>query len=123
MSLKAGTDASDKFWSMHRSEVLEKWDAKLRIGKLDEPVGDDGEEGAKVQHVSELSKVPYAEQAFYQGFSESPYLNESHRAYRKVMRKWVYEQIVATGLGEDLESSGDRVPDELFAEMGRLGES
>ena len=117
MSLKAGTDASDKFWSMHRSEVLTKWDAKLRIGKLDD------EEGAKVQHVSELSKVPYAEQAFYQGFSESPYLNESHLAYRKVMRKWVYDRIVSTGLGEDLESSGDRVPDELFAEMGRLGES
>ena len=59
--------------------------------------------------------------AFYQGFTESPYLNDTHREYRKRMRTWVYEKIVATGLGEDLESSGDRVPDELFAEMGRLG--
>ena len=113
----AGTDASEKFWSLHRSEVLDKWDQKLRVGTLD----DVDEEEVQAHPLSELSKVPYAEQAFYQGFNESPYLNDSHRAYRKAMRHWVTDKIVATGLGEDLESSGDRVPDELFAEMGRLG--
>ena len=48
--------------TLPQSEVLDKWDAKLKIGVLDDGGDDDSEAKAQHQHSAELSKVPYAEQ-------------------------------------------------------------
>lgn len=107
----AGKDGTEVFFSLHRQEVLDKWRPKLCIGRIAES------ESVREDHVTydELSNVPYAEP------TESPYMTDSHREYKKVMRKWSYERLHLTGIAEKHEKSGERIPDELFHEMGRLG--
>ena len=68
----------------------------------------------------EISEVPFAEHIAWRGF-ESPYYTDSHIEFREEFRAWVNEHMRASGLAEELEESGARVPDELFHEMGKRG--
>ena len=112
LASRGGSDVSDAFWSLHRQEVLEKWSKRLAVGTLEDADADE------VLNLGELSSVPYAEHVAWQGFS-SPYYNEGHLAYREKLRVWVHENL--RDIGERLEASGEKVPDELFKTFGKLG--
>jgi hypothetical protein len=71
-SHKAGQDATDAFYGLHRHEVLQRPQyARLQIGVIK------GETSAIVGHIpGELSKVPYAEPTWLSEGYHSPYYSE-----------------------------------------------
>ncbi|TFK27200.1 acyl-CoA dehydrogenase [Coprinopsis marcescibilis] len=83
----AGKDATEAFYGLHRHEVIEKPQYKrLQIGAI---------EGVKSvihsQIPGELSKVPYAEPTWLTEGYYSPFFNDNHRAFQKVVRKFMDE--------------------------------
>lgn len=111
----AGKDASDAFWALHRQEVLHKWGDRLRVGKIE-----GWDEDNETESLGDISNVPFAEHIADVGY-DSPYYTDSHLEFRENVRKWVYERLYKSGIAEEIEESGERVPDELFKEMGRRG--
>ncbi|KAJ3064234.1 hypothetical protein HDU99_004528, partial [Rhizoclosmatium hyalinum] len=77
----AGKDATEEFYSLHRHEILKKF-SKFAIGLVN------GEKPKIQQEEGAISKVPYAETAYWMG-SKSPYYNESHIAFKKAVREFV----------------------------------
>ncbi|KAH6596573.1 hypothetical protein BASA61_003442, partial [Batrachochytrium salamandrivorans] len=75
----AGKDATKEFYSYHRHEVLSKY-PRLLIG------GIVNEKPKIVVGSSDISKVPYAEPSYMQGF-HSAYFNDSHRQFQQAVRK------------------------------------
>ena len=111
----AGRDATDVFYGLHRSDVLTKWAPQLQVGIIE---GTDGD--APGLPFEEISDVPFAEHIAWRGY-ESPYYTDSHIELREEFRAWVNQHMRASGLAEELEESGARVPDELYHEMGQRG--
>ena len=111
----SGTDATEAFWALHRQEVLVKWADRLRVGKIEGYDEDDD-----VDSLREISNVPYAEHAVEAGF-ESPYYTDSHVDFRERVREWVYDTLYKSGIAEKMEESGEKVPDELCIQMGKVG--
>ena len=116
LATRAGTDATDAFWALHRQEVLEKWSKRLAVGVIE-----DAESSSEdIASLDTISSIPYAEHVAWQGF-ESPYINESHIGFRERLRGWVHQNLRLSNIGERHEASGERVPDDLFATFGKLG--
>ncbi len=59
----AGRDATEDFYALHRHEVLQKYAPKLLVGRI-------AGETQKViaQDGGQLSRVPYGEPSYFQGF-------------------------------------------------------
>ncbi|GAA5951561.1 hypothetical protein JCM3765_005970 [Sporobolomyces pararoseus] len=79
----AGKDASELFFSLHRSEILTKY-ARLKIGSI--------ETSSPPPYVlpvdGELSPVPHAEPTWLDPKYYSPYYKDSHRRLQKEMRRF-----------------------------------
>jgi len=101
---------------LHRSEILEKFAPRLQVGVIEGSV--EGDEPGST--LGEISEVPYAEHVAWRGY-ESPYYNDSHIELREEFRAWVHTRMRASGIAEELEASGKKVPDDLFHEMGERG--
>lgn len=110
----AGQDATEAFFSVHRSEVLEKPQyAKLRIGSVGpQPNAKD------LSAVDRLSKVPYGEPTWLSPGFKSPYYNETHRELQRRMRVLVDDLLYPDG--QLKEADGKHVSREVLDEMARL---
>lgn len=106
----AGSDASEAFFSLHRSEVLSKYE-RLIIGKIRD---------ATPQYVypvpGELSLVPHAEPGWLTTSFKSPYYDDSHRALQKEMR--MFFDVEVKQEAREHEASHERPTKELVELMG-----
>lgn len=86
----AGQDATEAFYGLHRHEIIAKPQyARLQIGFIE------GEQSTLHGRIpGELSEVPYAEPTWLTNGYHSPYFNESHRTFQKVVRKFFDEVVV-----------------------------
>ncbi|KAJ7284910.1 acyl-CoA dehydrogenase [Mycena rebaudengoi] len=110
----AGQDATEAFYSLHRSEVLEKPQYKrLQIGVIQ------GETSIFTAPApGEISQVPYAEPSWLaQGFL-SPYYTENHRKFQVAVRKFVDEFIYPEAQVKELD--GTRVSQDILDKMAAL---
>ncbi|OZJ03889.1 hypothetical protein BZG36_03959 [Bifiguratus adelaidae] len=109
----AGKDATDDFYNLHRQEHLLKYSKRLQIGTI---------AGQKPEIIvtgpGDISKVPYAEANYWQGH-RSTYYNDSHKAFRVVLRKFYDEEIIPEALVS--EELGKVPSPELFRKMGDFG--
>ncbi|KAB5596150.1 Long-chain specific acyl-CoA dehydrogenase [Ceratobasidium theobromae] len=113
-STVAGQDASEAFFSVHRSDVLEKPQyAKLRIGTL---VGRSRK--SDVTKLDRISVVPYGEPTWLLPEFKSPYYKETHRELQRRMRVLVDELLYPDG--QLKEADGKRASQEVLNEMARL---
>ncbi|ORY96695.1 acyl-CoA dehydrogenase/oxidase [Syncephalastrum racemosum] len=108
----AGQDVTDDFYGLHRQEVLAKYAPRLKIGVI---------ENEKPQFTipapDAISKIPYAEPSYLQGF-KSPYLNESHTRFRKALRA-LYADVKPEALVA--EELGKAPTQELYEHLGAEG--
>lgn len=110
----AGKDATEIFFEMHRTEVLQKYQ-RLRVGRLK------GAGTAAVDKQSApgaLSPMPYGEVSAFQGF-HSPYYTDSHRAFQKACRAWVSTHLAPHA--DQFDRAGKYPTREMFQRMGRDG--
>ncbi|KAG8731348.1 hypothetical protein FRC11_004442, partial [Ceratobasidium sp. 423] len=113
-STVAGQDATEAFFSVHRSDVLEKPQfARLKIGTL---IG--RSRAAEADSSDRLSKVPYAEPTWLLPEFKSPYYKESHRELQRRMRVLVDEVLFPDG--QLKEADGKRASQKVLDEMTRL---
>ena len=112
----AGKDATEAFFDLHRKEVLVKYGPKLkRVGVIqggrqyfpldkDLPIFD--------------QVVPFAEHSSILNW-KSPYMNDSHKAFRAAIRKFYREHVAPTAEADALAGT---VPSlEIYQKMGRAG--
>lgn len=111
--LSAGKDATEEFYSLHRAEVLSKYQ-RLVIGQV--PVT--SAKAAKPVERSLYSKVPYAEPSAIMGF-KSPYYKESHETFRKAVRELFEKEVIP--IAESYDDMGKSPPPELFKKLGQAG--
>ncbi|KAG7089734.1 hypothetical protein E1B28_011388 [Marasmius oreades] len=107
----AGQDATETFYGLHRTEVLEKPQYKrLIVGKI---VGEECVFSAPVP--GELSKVPYAEPTWLTDGYYSPYYTDNHRQFRKAVREFVDEYLYpdAQAREEDGKRPDQKVIDKM----------
>ncbi|KAF8596282.1 acyl-CoA dehydrogenase NM domain-like protein [Ceratobasidium sp. AG-I] len=107
----AGQDATEAFFSLHRHEVLLKPQyTRLQIGTLQG-------ESQKIKPLAagELSKVPYAEPTWLTPGFSSPYYSENHRAFQKLMRKFVDDVVYPDGQAR--EEDGKRISQDVLDKM------
>eukprot|EP00403_Amphidinium_massartii_P011717 CAMPEP_0178415398 /NCGR_PEP_ID=MMETSP0689_2-20121128/23530_1 /TAXON_ID=160604 /ORGANISM="Amphidinium massartii, Strain CS-259" /LENGTH=520 /DNA_ID=CAMNT_0020036715 /DNA_START=27 /DNA_END=1589 /DNA_ORIENTATION=- len=109
----AGQDATEDFYGLHRAEVLEKYQ-RLKKGRL----ADAPPAKKKVNQATVLSRVPFAEAAYEQGF-ESPYFKDSHRALRKALRKFIAEEVMPDAL--ECEAQNKAPNPEVRKKYGEAG--
>lgn len=108
----AGTDVTKQFFALHRLDILRKYNKRLCIGKV---------EGAKSKislKTGQISRVPFAEHGYWQGFV-SPFYNESHIRFRKAVREFVAENIEPNV--DSWERMGKEIPKKVFEKMGAAG--
>merc|ERR1719316_819949 len=105
----AGKDASEEFFSLHRVEVLAKY-KRLVKGRVKD---------AGPKHTEDpfgaISKIPYAEAAYEQGM-HSPYFKESHRAFRRALRKFLAEEVMEEAM--ECEKTNDPPSKEMRLRFG-----
>jgi predicted heme/steroid binding protein len=115
----AGTDATETFFGLHRTEVLQRPQfAKLKIGVLEgSPAALAAEDGTEEVVLAETS-VPYGESL---GFwrKSSPYYTQSHDVFRDAVRE-VYDREVAP-FAEEWDEAGERCPPEVYKKLGETG--
>ncbi|CUA68442.1 Very long-chain specific acyl-CoA dehydrogenase, mitochondrial [Rhizoctonia solani] len=112
----AGKDATEAFFSVHRSDVLEKPQfARLKIGTL---LGNSRATANEVDKSDRLSKVPYAEPTWLLPEFKSPYYKQSHRELQRRMRVLVEEVLFPDG--QLKEADGKRASQQVLDEMTRL---
>lgn len=111
----AGKDCSKDFWLYHGPASLEKYQKKLAIGRL---------AGYEPHQMSPLAPagafgdmVPFADPGWYQRLN-SPYYDDSHRAWRKYVREFV-DANVLPGLTTWVHAR--RPPKDLLLKMGAAG--
>eukprot|EP00667_Euglena_gracilis_P006151 EG_transcript_6204 len=110
----AGRDATETFYSLHRTEHLRQFADKLLVGRLaDAPAT----EPHRVE-AGHISRVPYAEASAWQQF-HSPYFTAQHLQFRRVVRKLVQEELAPHA--QTYENSGKDPAPELYHRMGELG--
>ncbi|KAJ6513313.1 acyl-CoA dehydrogenase/oxidase [Mycena sanguinolenta] len=104
----AGQDATERFFELHRTEVLDRY-ARLQIGQIE------GEEPQLKPHVpGSLSATLYSEPNWY----HSPYYKEHHHRFRAAVRKFVEEVVFPDA--QMRERDGGRPSQHIFDEMARL---
>ncbi|KAJ6505938.1 peroxisomal acyl-CoA-dehydrogenase [Mycena vulgaris] len=110
----AGQDATEAFYSLHRSEVLDKPQYKrLQIGVIQ------GEESLiKPPVPGQLSLVPYAEPSWLVNGFHSPYFTENHRTFQLAARKFIDEFVYPEA--QIKEEDGTRISQELVDRMTAL---
>ncbi|KAJ7363981.1 acyl-CoA dehydrogenase/oxidase [Mycena albidolilacea] len=108
----AGQDATERFFELHRTEVLDRY-ARLQIGTVE------GEQPQMKPHVpGSLSAVPYAEPSWLSTGYHSPYYKEHHHRFRAAVRKFVEEVVFPDAQARELD--GGRPSQHIFDEMARL---
>lgn len=107
----AGKDVTKLFYSLHRHEVLEKRLRRLKVGEVKGFDPKDAPPSWK-----DISLVPYAEI----DMENSPYWNDSHKRFRKVLREWLWDEGIAEW-SEEAEMSGAYPPKEIFLKHGKAG--
>jgi hypothetical protein len=101
-----GTDATTAFYNLHRQEVLQKY-SSLCIGTIE------GEKPEVIEtQPGDLSPVPYAEPLWLRPQFQSPYFNDSHRALRKEIRKFVDTHVTPEAM--EKERDGTYISQELI---------
>lgn len=118
----AGQDASEPFFSLHRSDVLTKYD-RLRIGRLAAPspaASDTAPTSRRKEYLlpvdGELSPVPHAEPDWLHPKLFSPYYSPSHRDLQHSMREFFDSRVRAEA--QEFELSGERPTRKLVELMG-----
>jgi hypothetical protein len=111
----AGQDATEKFWALHKQEILLNWKPRLKVGTIE-----DADDDNETDSLGEISNIPFAEHIADMG-NDTPYYNDSHIDFRESVREWVYTALFRSGIAEKHEASGERPPDSLFEDMGRRG--
>ncbi|CAE7243699.1 BETAA-AD [Symbiodinium natans] len=110
----AGKDATEDFFGLHRLEVLDKYQ-RLKKGRLAD-AGPAPKQAA--ERVTEVSKVPFAEPSYMQGF-KSPYFDESHVKLRLAARKFFCGEAMEEALECEVKSTAPSK--EMRKRMGDLG--
>lgn len=105
----AGKDATEVFYGLHLSSVLQRYRDKLVIGRTGKKVRRNDPAG--------LSRVPYVEISPCYGV-KSPYWKKKHIKFLKACRKWYIENIVPI---EEQVSRKGKVPKGLVKKMGDDG--
>lgn len=109
----AGQDATQAFFNLHRYEVLQKY-ADLCIGTIK------GEKSEVIEpQPGDLSQVPYGEPIWLTPQFKSPYYNDSHRALRKELRKFVDTHV--TPEAQEKERDGTYISQSLVDKMADAG--
>ncbi|KAF8674029.1 Acyl-CoA dehydrogenase NM domain-like protein [Rhizoctonia solani] len=112
----AGQDATEAFFSVHRSDVLEKPQyARLKIGTL---LGKS--RTTEVDKSDMLSQVPYAEPTWLLPEFKSPYYKKTHRELQRRMRVLVDEVLFPDG--QLKEADGKRASQQVLDEMTSLSD-
>jgi len=108
-----GKDATDAFYGLHRQENLDKYMPRLLIGRMDGA-------GAPVhmETAADISAVPFAETPYFRG-ETSPVWKPGHIEFRKVIRKWVQENL--RDEAERCELSGETPSDAIFKKIADFG--
>jgi alkylation response protein AidB-like acyl-CoA dehydrogenase/predicted heme/steroid binding protein len=112
----AGTDATESFFDMHKTEVLLRY-ARLKIGRL-ASVPADKPRAVDQMRPGTLSMVPYAEPAYLQGW-QSPIHTDLHVQFRKAVRAWYDEHL--RPICQNLEKGEKPPPKALVQKMGKAG--
>lgn len=107
----AGKDATKVFYSLHRHEILEKRLKRLKVGELK---GYDKK--FSPPNWKDISKVPFAEV----DMDNSPYWNDSHKRFRKVVREWLWDEGVVDWI-DNAEVTGEYPTKEMFLKHGKAG--
>ncbi|KAF7312330.1 Cytochrome b5 heme-binding domain-containing protein [Mycena indigotica] len=107
----AGQDATERFYELHRAEVLEKY-ARLQVGVIQ------GEPEIANRVPGALSQVPYAEPTWLASGYHTPYYKEHHRRFQKVYRKFVEEVVLPDAQAR--ETDGQPPSQHIVDEMCRL---
>ena len=103
----AGKDATEAFYGLHRSSILqEKRFERLRVGRV-----------AGYEPPPSPPPTPYAEPLFIR--KHSPYYNESHHKLRKDIRAFIEAHIAPTAADDD--EFGEDPSLELNIKMGKSG--
>lgn len=109
----AGHDCTRDFYSLHRQEVLRKYD-DLRIGMI---------RGERTQIIfpkaGDLSGVPYGEPTWLTGEYSSPYFGPSHRRLRKAMREFTETHLFPHGPAA--AQTGEPISRDLIRRMDETG--
>ncbi|KAF8342018.1 acyl-CoA dehydrogenase/oxidase [Cantharellus anzutake] len=110
-----GTDATEIFYSLHKSEVLQRPQYKrLQIGTVK------GEkELFKPLPPGSLSPVPYGEPQWLTKGFKSPYYNESHYRLQREFRKFCDEVLIPEA--KRCETTGAKISQEVVEVMGKSG--
>uniref|UniRef100_A0A7S3Z3U1 Cytochrome b5 heme-binding domain-containing protein n=1 Tax=Lotharella globosa TaxID=91324 RepID=A0A7S3Z3U1_9EUKA len=111
-----GQDVTDQFLAFHRMSVFDKYAPQLFKGLVR---GATSTFESKEKRSTQLSRVPYAEPSYWQGF-KSPYYNESHTNFRLAVRRFIAKEIDDAEI-DTYVKSGDAPEKDLFLKMGRAG--
>jgi len=116
LAAHAGTDGTEAFFDMHKTEVLYKYQ-RLKIGRLSVAKAD--RKRAVDQMIpGTLSQVPYAEESYLQGW-KSPIYEEKHRVFRQAVRKFYDENI--RPIAAQAAKTNKTPPLSLFQKLGKAG--
>lgn len=110
----SGKDVTEDFFGLHRLEVLDKY-SRLKKGRLAD--AGPAPQTAAQQRMA-ISKVPFAEPSFMQGF-KSPYFNESHSRLRKAVREFFCGEAAEEAF--ECERTHNPPSKEMRMRMGALG--
>lgn len=107
----AGQDATTAFYNLHRHEVLQKY-SSLCIGTVqnETPEVIDPQPG-------DLSAVPYAEPTWLSPQFNNPYYTDSHRQFRKGLRKFVDAELKSEA--QEKEADGTYISQEMIDKMAK----
>jgi len=108
----AGQDATEEFFGLHRMEVLAKY-KKLVKGRVK-----DAGANKMSNAFADISKVPYGEPSYEQGM-HSPYFKDSHKNFRKAVRKFFADEVLEEAL--ECEKTNEAPSKEIRLRFGELG--
>ena len=92
-----GGDATDAFYGLHKTEVLEKYRKRLVVGKV---------EGAKpAPEQPFIDTTPFSEPPAWRKGWSSPYFKETHDNFRRAVRTYVRENL-AGAIADEHEVGG-----------------
>jgi len=89
----AGNDVTEEFFSLHRKDVLVKYN-RLKVATLTDA-------NESLPSSSSTSMVPFADPPAFQG-SHSPFYNDSHKRLQKEIRDYVQKNIIPVAGQMDL---------------------
>ncbi|KAJ7170604.1 acyl-CoA dehydrogenase/oxidase [Mycena crocata] len=108
----AGQDATESFFSLHRTEVLDRY-AHLQIGTIESEQPE-----IKSNVAGSLSEVPYGEATWLTPGYHSPYYKDHHRRFQTALRKFVDEVVFPDA--QLHERGGGRPSQHVYDELARL---